>query len=264
MNSEEPALDLCNAKNSSGESTAANPSGDEIIPRNSDLLMDGEAVKQVVDLPTLARLSACPVGENDEPERTKDKSDSVEVNVNKNNGIAVSAAAVGSDPSDCSDDNKHRNSSDMVPEAPVIGLSIGVGVDVGDMDIGVDLSLDETGILEPEPPVPKSESASGGTGVNLEAQLDTSEASEKSAEMGQGDASVSLSQAETLSSPTSDLGEEQTLKPGAKRVTFPSDEDIVSGAVEPKDPWRHGNSFIPSSLFCQTSTHTHTLMSRLP
>lgn len=31
------------------------------------------------------------------------------------------------------------------------------------------------------------------------------------------------------------------LKAAAKRVTFPSDEDIVSGAVEPKDPWRHGN-----------------------
>ncbi|PNJ40810.1 PPP1R37 isoform 4, partial [Pongo abelii] len=30
------------------------------------------------------------------------------------------------------------------------------------------------------------------------------------------------------------------LKAAAKRVTFPSDEDIVSGAVEPKDPWRHG------------------------
>ncbi|XP_068258200.1 relA-associated inhibitor-like isoform X2 [Nyctibius grandis] len=30
------------------------------------------------------------------------------------------------------------------------------------------------------------------------------------------------------------------LRPGAKRVTFPSDEDIVSGAVEPKEPWRHG------------------------
>ncbi|XP_037676063.1 LOW QUALITY PROTEIN: protein phosphatase 1 regulatory subunit 37 [Choloepus didactylus] len=29
------------------------------------------------------------------------------------------------------------------------------------------------------------------------------------------------------------------LKAAAKRVTFPSDEDIVSGAVEPKDPWRH-------------------------
>ncbi|NWI26718.1 PPR37 phosphatase, partial [Sula dactylatra] len=32
------------------------------------------------------------------------------------------------------------------------------------------------------------------------------------------------------------------LRPGAKRVTFPSDEDIVSGAVEPKDPWRHAQN----------------------
>lgn len=31
------------------------------------------------------------------------------------------------------------------------------------------------------------------------------------------------------------------LKAAAKHVTFPSDEDIVSGAVEPKDPWRHGS-----------------------
>uniref|UniRef100_UPI00398F132B uncharacterized protein n=1 Tax=Pristiophorus japonicus TaxID=55135 RepID=UPI00398F132B len=29
---------------------------------------------------------------------------------------------------------------------------------------------------------------------------------------------------------------------GAKRVTFPSDETIVSGAVEPKDPWRHAQN----------------------
>ncbi|XP_031314678.1 protein phosphatase 1 regulatory subunit 37 isoform X1 [Camelus dromedarius] len=32
------------------------------------------------------------------------------------------------------------------------------------------------------------------------------------------------------------------LKAVAKRVTFPSDEDIVSGAVEPKDPWRHAQN----------------------
>ncbi|KAK2847268.1 hypothetical protein Q5P01_010267 [Channa striata] len=31
-------------------------------------------------------------------------------------------------------------------------------------------------------------------------------------------------------------------KPSGKRVTFPSDEDIVSGAVEPKDPWRHAQN----------------------
>ncbi|XP_035428407.1 protein phosphatase 1 regulatory subunit 37 [Cygnus atratus] len=36
--------------------------------------------------------------------------------------------------------------------------------------------------------------------------------------------------------------EDGRLRHGAKRVTFPSDEDIVSGAVEPKDPWRHAQN----------------------
>ncbi|XP_062460323.1 protein phosphatase 1 regulatory subunit 37-like, partial [Pezoporus occidentalis] len=36
--------------------------------------------------------------------------------------------------------------------------------------------------------------------------------------------------------------EDGRLRAGAKRVTFPSDEDIVSGAVEPKDPWRHAQN----------------------
>lgn len=31
-------------------------------------------------------------------------------------------------------------------------------------------------------------------------------------------------------------------KQGPKRVTFPSDDDIVSGALEPKDPWRHAQN----------------------
>uniref|UniRef100_A0A8C5WEN9 Protein phosphatase 1 regulatory subunit 37 n=1 Tax=Leptobrachium leishanense TaxID=445787 RepID=A0A8C5WEN9_9ANUR len=31
-------------------------------------------------------------------------------------------------------------------------------------------------------------------------------------------------------------------KLGPKRVTFPSDDDIVSGALEPKDPWRHAQN----------------------
>ncbi|XP_065276752.1 protein phosphatase 1 regulatory subunit 37 [Emys orbicularis] len=40
-------------------------------------------------------------------------------------------------------------------------------------------------------------------------------------------------------SPPSDDGK---LKHGAKRVTFPSDEDLVSGSLEPKDPWRHAQN----------------------
>ncbi|XP_018087272.1 protein phosphatase 1 regulatory subunit 37 S homeolog isoform X1 [Xenopus laevis] len=32
------------------------------------------------------------------------------------------------------------------------------------------------------------------------------------------------------------------IKHGPKRVTFPCDDDIVSGALEPKDPWRHAQN----------------------
>lgn len=42
----------------------------------------------------------------------------------------------------------------------------------------------------------------------------------------------------TLPSPPADGRGKQAVK----RVTFPSDEAIVSGAVEPKDPWRHAQN----------------------
>uniref|UniRef100_A0A8C7L4P4 Protein phosphatase 1 regulatory subunit 37 n=1 Tax=Oncorhynchus kisutch TaxID=8019 RepID=A0A8C7L4P4_ONCKI len=41
-------------------------------------------------------------------------------------------------------------------------------------------------------------------------------------------------------SPALDEGDDKHKN--GKRVTFPSDEDIVSGAVEPKDPWRHAQN----------------------
>ncbi|XP_070805383.1 LOW QUALITY PROTEIN: protein phosphatase 1 regulatory subunit 37 [Pituophis catenifer annectens] len=48
--------------------------------------------------------------------------------------------------------------------------------------------------------------------------------------------------ADDLLSQGSPSVDEGKLKPGAKHVTFPSDEDIVSGALEPKDPWRHAQN----------------------
>lgn len=54
-----------------------------------------------------------------------------------------------------------------------------------------------------------------------------------------GDAEEALAQARSPSPSSSPA--DGRLKAAAKRVTFPSDEDIVSGAVEPKDPWRHGS-----------------------
>ncbi|XP_033849486.3 protein phosphatase 1 regulatory subunit 37 [Acipenser ruthenus] len=42
--------------------------------------------------------------------------------------------------------------------------------------------------------------------------------------------------------PVSPPSPPELLKPGGKRVTFPCDQDIISGAVEPKDPWRHAQN----------------------
>ncbi|XP_045701092.1 protein phosphatase 1 regulatory subunit 37 isoform X4 [Phyllostomus hastatus] len=55
---------------------------------------------------------------------------------------------------------------------------------------------------------------------------------------GDAEEAPAEAQAPTPASPPAD----GRLKAAAKRVTFPSDEDIVSGAVEPKDPWRHAQN----------------------
>lgn len=55
------------------------------------------------------------------------------------------------------------------------------------------------------------------------------------------DADAEEASAEAGSPSTASPPADGRLKAAAKRVTFPSDEDIVSGAVEPKDPWRHGS-----------------------
>uniref|UniRef100_A0A8C8SRW1 Protein phosphatase 1 regulatory subunit 37 n=1 Tax=Pelusios castaneus TaxID=367368 RepID=A0A8C8SRW1_9SAUR len=49
----------------------------------------------------------------------------------------------------------------------------------------------------------------------------------------------SVGDGQVEASPPSEDGK---LKHRAKRVTFPSDEDMVSGSVEPKDPWRHAQN----------------------
>ncbi|XP_043849182.1 protein phosphatase 1 regulatory subunit 37 [Dromiciops gliroides] len=52
------------------------------------------------------------------------------------------------------------------------------------------------------------------------------------------------------------------LKAAAKRVTFPSDEDIVSGAVEPKDPWRHAQNVTVEEIIGAYQQACHKLNCR--
>jgi hypothetical protein len=73
--------------------------------------------------------------------------------------------------------------------------------------------------------IPPQEAPPGpGADADADAEAETEEASAEA-------------ESPTGTSPPAD----GRLKAAAKRVTFPSDEDIVSGAVEPKDPWRHGS-----------------------
>ena len=230
MNSEGQALDLCNANTKPGIDNIAHIS-EEIIPRNSLHLMDGDAGKHAGDAETLGdnaltRVTDCRVGDED----NHGKKGIEELCPQKNNGLTVAPAAVYPGP-DCRPNGSEQQKSSKEKSM----------VDDGDMDIGVDLSLDESGVLESEPcgTTLSEGSASGCTAANsLTSDTDANKDVQKPSEAGDCMPLILTAvEAHTLS-PAQEEGAGH--KHGAKRVTFPSDEEIVSGSVEPKDPWRHG------------------------
>lgn len=93
-------------------------------------------------------------------------------------------------------------------------------------------------------PVPKdsealphrTEPASPSADVTHEAKTDCDEGKPSTERADQGD--------DTKGAKEDGAPEEENgrSKQGPKRVTFPSDDDIVSGALEPKDPWRHAQN----------------------
>uniref|UniRef100_A0A8C7R5Z6 Protein phosphatase 1 regulatory subunit 37 n=1 Tax=Oncorhynchus mykiss TaxID=8022 RepID=A0A8C7R5Z6_ONCMY len=210
MNVEEQALDLCNVKrkNNVGDNTTNN--SEEIIPRLSEL-MDGDLCKQGIgneaaNTSSLAKLTDNPRREDNH--RSKETLEIDEVNGNKNNSVPDTSE----------------------------------GDDGGDMDIGVDLSLDESGMLESEPtdqgPSLAEEASSSSTNPDSSTpDAVTDKEPEKPSE--QEDSPPVTAPGEVIS-PALDEGDDKHKN--GKRVTFPSDEDIVSGAVEPKDPWRHAQN----------------------
>lgn len=231
MNSENQAIDLCNANTKPGVNNTTAHISEEIIPRNSLQLMDVDAGKEPGDAED-GILSLTRSTGNEDNVNEKGNEEQL-FQKNNGNGITIAPAAVFSDPSDVkSDDNIQQKSS----------KDESAFADEGDMDIGVDLSLDESGVLESEPAMAahgttlKEESASSCTGGNsLTSNTDADKELQVSSESGgaerTGVLSLSLAQEE-----------ETGPKPGVKRVTFPSDEEIVSGSVEPKDPWRHAQN----------------------
>lgn len=207
MNCEDQAVDLCNVPD--------NTISHEI------LLMDGDQGER--DAAVLARLKDIHLKDDDSTELKAPHS--------QNNGsIAVSADPVNGSAGDLS----------KFEEPPVTNCSVGDGgneagdYDDSEMDIGVDLSLDENGILEFEPAQTQTEESASICDNPLISETVIELHSQKPSEERSVDGpSETVS---TAATPSEGVG----IKHGSKRVTFPSDEDIVSGAVEPKDPWRHG------------------------
>ncbi|XP_045580327.1 protein phosphatase 1 regulatory subunit 37 [Salmo salar] len=237
MNIEEQTLDLCNVKMKSNVDDNTTNNSEEIIPRISEL-MDGDLCKQdigtqVADMSSLARLTDNPRGEDNH--RSKETLEIDEVNGNKNNSVPDTPAIVSSDFAVSNDDQDQEESfKDTTPSA--LMFAIEEGDDGGDMDISVDLSLDESGMLESEPtdqgPSLAEETFSSGTNPDSSTpDVVTDKEPDKPSPV--------IATGEALS-PAQDEGDEKHKN--GKRVTFPSDEDIVSGAVEPKDPWRHAQN----------------------
>uniref|UniRef100_A0A7N8WIP3 Protein phosphatase 1 regulatory subunit 37 n=1 Tax=Mastacembelus armatus TaxID=205130 RepID=A0A7N8WIP3_9TELE len=206
MNIQEQCIDLCNVKTKSNvnedHNTTNNTEG--VIPRISELMTDSNTEKQSL-VPTEAAETYLMPQLTDNLQAEEDNhrpQDTLEIDeVNGNGGSSA--------------------------QDTLAVFVVDEGDDGGDMDIGVDLSLDETGVLEPE--LTNVVSLSDNT-------LDSDSTSQ---DVLVGSASEIPDQAGLY--PSVEEGDDKH-KPSGKRVTFPSDEDIVSGAVEPKDPWRHAQN----------------------
>ncbi|TRY83099.1 hypothetical protein DNTS_003567 [Danionella cerebrum] len=210
MNCEAQALDLCNVPDNTISQTV-----EVIHPCDSLHLMDEDQGDR--DTAVLTRLKD-----------VLSKDEELKTVRNSNNGtIGVPTEPINGSTGDLQQSNFEESSK----------CSAGDCNDDGEMDIGVDLSLDENGVLEFESAtqVQTEESASSCDETVISEAIIELHPQEPLDECSEDPPSVAVSAAST---PVEVAGN----KHGSKRVTFPSDEDIVSGAVEPKDPWRHAQN----------------------
>ncbi|XP_066561839.1 protein phosphatase 1 regulatory subunit 37 [Amia ocellicauda] len=222
MDSEEKELELSNVK---AEKNNGDPTDcAEIIPRNSQQVMDADVGKltvgaQVVDIAAHEVEGVCGRGED---QRLGDMG---EMNGNDKTGVQVPHSA------DTALDNGPKDEQAGDGES---GLELHIS-SVDDTNTGVDFTLEKTPALNDEP----------GASAGNPAVRDSSESGclasvGDPAVISEAKEAVTLKEHATL--PSSPLHQNDKLKAGGKRVTFPCDEDIVSGAVEPKDPWRHAQN----------------------
>ncbi|KAM4627172.1 protein phosphatase 1 regulatory subunit 37 [Polymixia lowei] len=260
MNIEEQSLDLCNIKTKSNvdhdHNTTTNTEG--VIPRITKLMKDGDVGKQNIvttedsDTYLMPQLTDNLRGAEEDNHQAQETLEIDEVNGNKNSSVQDTPATMNLTDLRISvnEQNKPDIGVESIKEDKDTGSAkfvLGEGDDGGDMDIGVDLSLDESGVLEAEPTSlgpSLSDKSSDSICIKAGAQTEdvfTDKEAESSSEISQESTTTSSVQDQALLSPNSEDGDDKH-KPGGKRVTFPSDDDIVSGAVEPKDPWRHAQN----------------------
>ncbi|XP_036005323.1 protein phosphatase 1 regulatory subunit 37 [Fundulus heteroclitus] len=252
MNFQEQRLDVCNVKTKANVDDDRNTtnSTEGVTPRISELMTDSpkqtsvptEASETYIMPQLTDNLQTAEEGHL----QAQDTLEIDEVNGNKKSCVAPDPPAVDNPTDLISSNDEQYKTVKEEEEEEVVSMKEGrdshsakadpeVGDDGVDMDIGVDLSLDETGVLE-------AESASVASISDNALDSESSPQDVRAGRTADGQASATEAEASAADPaglyPLVEEGEEKQRQSG-KRVTFPSDEDIVSGAVEPKDPWRH-------------------------
>lgn len=254
MNIEEQCLDLCNVKTKSNvdddHNTTNNTEG--LTPRISELMTDSNTEKQNI-VPTEAsetylmpQLTDNLQATEEDNNQAQDTLEIDEVNGNRKSSAQDTPAVVN--PTDLIFSNDEQHKEDIGEEkmkedkdADPAKFVVEEGDDGGDMDIGVDLSLDESGVLEAESPNVRSLSDNNLDSESTSQDVSASSTAESLSDTSQTSSTEASATDQAGLYPSVEEGDDKH-KPSGKRVTFPSDEDIISGAVEPKDPWRHGNT----------------------
>ncbi|XP_034081331.1 protein phosphatase 1 regulatory subunit 37 [Gymnodraco acuticeps] len=251
MNIEEQCLDLCNVKTKSNvdddHNTTNNTEG--VTPRISELMTDSTTEIQNI-VPTgapetylMPQLTDNLQAAEEDNHQAQDTLEIDEVNGNTKGSAQDSPAVVN--PTDLIFSNDEQHKDDIVVEKmkeekdiDPATFVVEEGDDGGDMDIGVDLSLDESGVLETESTNVQSFSDNILDSESTSQDVCTAESLSDAGQTGSTEASNT---GPAGLYPSVEEGDDKH-KPTGKRVTFPSDEDIISGAVEPKDPWRHAQN----------------------
>lgn len=254
MNIEEQCLDLCNVKTKSNvdddHNTTNNTEG--VSPRISELMTDSTTEIQNI-VPTgapetylMPQLTDNLQAAEEDNHQAQDTLEIDEVNGNTKGSAQDSLAVVN--PTDLIFSNDEQHKDDIVVEkmkeekdTDPATFVVEEGDDGGDMDIGVDLSLDESGVLETESTNVQSFSDNILDSESTSQDVPAGCTAESLSDAGQTGRTEASNTGPAGLYPSVEEGNDKH-KPTGKRVTFPSDEDIISGAVEPKDPWRHGNT----------------------